>query len=110
MEVKMNIQVTGRNLKVGKSLISYVEDQLSQVSDKYLLRPVKARITFSREKYEFKCEASLHLSNGLTANCAGTADQIYTCYQKSIIRLDKILRRHKRKTKNHHAIKVDYDF
>ena len=110
MEAKMNIQVTGRNLKVGKSLISYVENQLLLVSDKYLLKPVTARITFSREKYEYKCEASLHLSSGLTANCAGTANQIYPCYQKSIIRLDKILRRHKRKIKNHHAYKVDQDF
>ena len=109
MEAKMNIKVTGRNLKIGQCLISYVEHQLAQVSNKYLLKPVTARITFSKEKYEYKCEASLHLSSGLTANCAGTANQIYTCYQQSINRLDKILRRHKRKMKNHHNAKEFLD-
>ena len=101
----MNIHVNGKQLKIGKSLISYAENQLKQISNKYLLRPVNANITFTKEKYEYKCEASLHLSSGLTAHCTGTASQIYECYQKTLMRLEKILRRHKRKIKNHHSSK-----
>ena len=75
---------------------------IKKISNKFLLRPVNANITFTKEKFEYKCEASMHLSCGLTANCTGKADQIYESYQKTLLRLEKILRRHKRKIKNHH--------
>ena len=97
----MNIHINGKQVKIGKSLISYAESQLIQVSNKYLLRPVTANITFTKEKYEYKCEAFLHLPSGLTAYCTGSANQIYQCYHQTIVRLEKILRRHKRKLKNH---------
>ena len=97
----MNIHVNGKQLKIGKSLMSYTEDHLVQISNKYMLRPVNANITFTKEKYEYKCEACLHLSSGLTAYCTGSADKIYKCYQKTVIKLEKILRRHKRKIRNH---------
>jgi len=100
----MKIQVNGKQIKIGKSLISYTENQLTKISNKFLLRPVNANITFAKEKFEYKCEASMHLSCGLTANCTGKADQIYESYQKTLLRLEKILRRHKRKIKNHHQL------
>ncbi|MDG2355003.1 MAG: ribosome-associated translation inhibitor RaiA [Paracoccaceae bacterium] len=96
----MNVHINGKQVKIGKSLIFYAENQLVQVSKKYLLRPVTANITFTKEKYEYKCEAFLHLPSGLTAYCTGSANQIYKCYHQTITRLEKILRRHKRKIRN----------
>jgi ribosomal subunit interface protein len=101
----MNVHINGKQVKIGKSLIFYAENQLVQVSKKYLLRPVTANITFTKEKYEYKCEAFLHLPSGLTAYCTGSANQIYKCYHQTIIRLEKILRRHKRKIRNRSANK-----
>ena len=105
----MDIQVSGKQLKIGKSLIEYAKEHLDIINKKYLLRPTFANITFTKENNEFKCEALLHLSSGLTARCSGRAREIYDSYQKSIFRLEKILRRYKRKIKNHHQIggKVD---
>ena len=76
----------------------------SIINNKYLLRPTSAYITFTKEHNEFKCEALLHLSSGLTACCTGKGREIYDSYQKTILRLQKILRRHKRKIRNHHYI------
>ena len=100
----MDIQVSGKQIKIGKNLTDYVKEQLNVINKKYLLRPTCANITFSKENSEFKCEALLHLSSGLTACCTGRAREIYDSYQKSILRLEKILRRYKRKIKNHHQV------
>lgn len=100
----MDIQVSGKQLKIGTNLINYVKEQLFVINNKFLLRPTTANITFSKENHEFTCEASLHLSSGFTACCTGRGREIYDSYQKSVFRLEKILRRHKRKLRNHHHI------
>ena len=107
----MDIQVSGKQLKIGESLTDYAKEQLDIIIKKYLLRPTFANITFTKENNEFKCEALLHLSSGLTACCTGRAREIYDSYQKSIFRLEKILRRYKRKIRNHHQVceKLDMD-
>ena len=108
----MDIQVNGKQLKIGKNLTDYAKENLDMINKKYLLRPIFANFTFSKENNEFKCEALLHLSSGLTACCTGRARKIYDSYQKSIFRLEKIIRRYKRKIRNHHQInkKLDMDF
>ena len=107
----MDIQISGKQLKIGKSLTDYAKNQLNLINKKYLLRPTYANITFTKENNEFRCETLLHLSSGLTARCSGKAREIYYSYQKSILRLEKILRRHKRKLRSHHLIdkKLDTD-
>ena len=100
----MYIQVSGKQMKIGKSLTDYAKEQLDIINKKYLLRPTCAIITFTKENNEFKCEALLHLSSGLTTCCTGRAREIYESYQKSIFRLEKILRRYKRKIRNHHQL------
>ena len=107
----MDIQVSGKQLKIGKNLADFAKEHLDILNRKYLLRPTFANITFTKENNEFKCEALLHLSSGLTACCTGKAREIYNSYQKSIFRLEKIIRRYKRKIKNHHQVskKLDID-
>tara|TARA_A100001011_G_C14306317_1_gene843338 strand:- start:2429 stop:2758 length:330 start_codon:yes stop_codon:yes gene_type:complete len=107
----MDIQISGQKIKIGENLTNYAKEQLDIINKKYLLRPTCANITFTKENHEFVCEALLHLSSGLTARCTGRAKEIYDSYQKSMLRLEKILRRHKRKMRNHHQIvkKIDID-
>jgi ribosomal subunit interface protein len=108
-ESRMDIQVSGKQLKIGKSLTDYTKEHLDIINKKYLLRPTFANITFTKENNEFKCEALLHLSSGLTACCTGRAREIYNSYQKSIFRLEKIIRRDKRTIRNHHQISKKFD-
>jgi ribosomal subunit interface protein len=100
----MDIKVSGKQLKIGKNLIYHAKKQLYNLNNKFLLRPTYAYITFTKEHSEFRCEALLHLSSGLTACCTGKGREIYDSYQKSILRLQKILRRHKRKIRKHNNI------
>ena len=47
-ESRMDIQVSGKQLKIGKSLTDYAKEHLDIINKKYLLRPTFANITFTK--------------------------------------------------------------
>ncbi|MHA3979585.1 ribosome hibernation-promoting factor, HPF/YfiA family [Halovulum sp. GXIMD14794] len=98
----MQIQVHGKQLDVGEALTTHVNDRLEEVVGKYAGRPVEAAVTFSKVAHEFVCDASVHLSTGMTAQARSRANEIYDSFEGAAERLDKQLRRYKRRLKDHH--------
>ena len=98
----MHIQVKGKQIDVGEALRSHVEERLTDAVSKYSERPVSATVTFSRDRHAYKCDASVHLSTGLTAQAQATANEIYAAFDQGAERIEKQLRRHKRRLKDHH--------
>jgi hypothetical protein len=60
-------------------------------------------VVFSRVAHEFVCEAVIHLSTGLTAQAKGHATEIYAAFESCREKMDKQLRRYKRRIRNHHT-------
>jgi hypothetical protein len=63
-------------------------------------------VIFSRDAYQFVCEATIHLSTGLTAQARGAAGDIYAAFESCREKLDKQLRRYKRRLRDHHAARA----
>jgi hypothetical protein len=57
---------------------------------------------FSKSAHEYVCESVVHLSTGLTAQATGKATEIYAAFDASSEKMDKQLRRYKRRLKDHH--------
>lgn len=98
----MHIQVSGKHMDVGAALTSHVEDRLLEVVTKYSERPVEGNVTFSKDGHEFVCDASVHLSTGLHTQAKGRANDVYDCFEGALSRMEKQLRRYKRRLKDHH--------
>ncbi len=98
----MQFQISGKQLDVGEALRNRVEDDLFAVVGKYARRATDAQVVFSREGHDFACEIIVHLSTGLTAQARGNAHDIYAAYDQAGERMDKQLRRYKRRLKDHH--------
>lgn len=98
----MRIQVSGKHIDVGDALRTHVEDRVSDVAGKYSERPVDAAVTFSKDAHEFVADASVHLSTGLTAQARSKATEIYVAFEGAMDRMEKQLRRYKRRLKDHH--------
>ena len=98
----MQIQVSGKQIDVGQALRSRVRDELLAVAGKYSKRATDAHVVFSREAHEFACEVIVHLPTGLTAQAHGNAHDIHTAFDRANERMDKQLRRYKRRLKDHH--------
>lgn len=98
----MRYQITGKQIDIGDALQTHVQDELDIVLTKYGQRPTDAMIIFSRSGHEYVCETTVHLSSGLTAAAKAHATEIYAAFQASAEKLDKQLRRYKRRLKDHH--------
>ncbi len=97
----MRYQITGRHLDIGEALQQYVKEELSSVLEKYGQRPTDAEVIFSKNAHEFVCEASVHLSTGMTAAAKASATEIYSAFDKCRDKMEKQLRRYKRRLKDH---------
>ncbi len=99
----MHIKVSGKHIDVGDALRSHVEESVRSAVGKYFDRPVDAHVVFSRRGHEFVCDASVHLSTGLTAQAHAAAGEIYAAFDQATGRVEKQLRRYKRRLKAHHS-------
>jgi len=99
----MRYQISGKHIDVGQSLQDHVKQELSTIVGKYAERPTEAIVTFSKDRHEFACESSVHLSTGLTVNAKAKASDVYASFDSCGERMEKQLRRYKRRLKDHHS-------
>ena len=102
----MRYQISGKQLDVGEALQTHVKTELGETVDKYMQRPTDATVVFSKTAHQYQCEATVHLSTGLTASAKGAATEIYAAFEACREKMDKQLRRHKRRLKDHHKERV----
>jgi ribosomal subunit interface protein len=98
----MRYQIVGKQIDIGEALQTHVKDSLGAVMEKYAQRPTDATVIFSKTGAEYACEATVHLSTGLTASAKASAHEIYAAFEKAADKMEKQLRRYKRRLKDHH--------
>ena len=79
-----------------------MKSDLDTIVGKYAERPTDATIVFSRDAHEYVCEATVHLSTGLTTQAKDKAIEIYAAFDGCAEKMEKQLRRYKRRLKDHH--------
>ena len=99
----MDIQVSGKNIDLGDALQSHVTDRLTDGVTKYFERGAEATVTFSREKREVECDLTTHLASGVFLAAHGRAGDAYGAFEESLEKLEKRIRRYKRRLKDHHT-------
>ena len=108
----MQIKVTGKQIDVGNALAGHVEAKLGAAIGKYSDRPAEGSVVFSRDAHNFRCDGSVHLADGLTATARAVATDIYAAFEQAADRIEKQVRRHRRKLKDHQgprqkAVEID---
>ena len=98
----MKINVTGRKMNVGEALTTHVEDRLAIVTDKYFSRTIDASVTFAIEGHTYRADVSVHAPQGVNLQSRGEADDPYAAFETAAEKVEKQLRRYKRRIKNHH--------
>jgi len=99
----MRYQITGKQIDIGDALQTHVKSELNDIVEKYAERPTDANVVFSKSGHEHVCEATIHLSTGLTAQAKAHATEIYAAFDECAEKMEKQLRRYKRRLKDHHS-------
>jgi ribosomal subunit interface protein len=96
----MSLRVSGKNLDIGEALRNQVADRVSGAIRKYFDGNFSGHVTVEREGTGFRTDCTLHLSSGVTLQTDATAHDAYVSSDRAAERLEKRLRRYKRRLKD----------
>jgi ribosomal subunit interface protein len=99
----MQVTVTGKHFDVGDSLRSHAVTAISSIVDRYFMKATEAHVMFHRERHLVRAEISVHASRGLSMQGGGESSDPYAAFDSAAEHIDKRLRRHKRRLRNHHG-------
>lgn len=98
----MRYQISGKQIDIGDALQTHVKTEIEAVIEKYPGRPTDGLVVFSKDAHEFCCEVVVHLSTGLTIQASAKDTAIYGAFDAAAAKMEKQLRRYKRRLKDHH--------
>ena len=100
----MTIQVTGKNLDVGEALRGYVQERVAHTVENYIGRMPSGHVRVEKEHGEFRTDCTIHLWQGMVSEAHGVAADAYQSADLACERLEKRVRRYKRRVKRHGGI------
>lgn len=98
----MTLQVTGKNVDAGDAYKTYILDKISVVLEKYIGPEIGGHVRLEKERSLFRTDCSIRLRTGLLVEAHGTGGDAYASADAAIERLEKRVRRYKRRLKDHH--------
>jgi ribosomal subunit interface protein len=100
----MDIRVSGHQLDTGEALQERVSARLAALADKYASRLVSAQVTFGKGPHDhgFTCEIVAYAPQGVVLKAADRASAAPAAFEAAVDKVEKQLRRHTRKLKDHH--------
>jgi ribosomal subunit interface protein len=98
----MQILTTGKNLDIGEALRKRIETRLTGNLAKYFDGTVRAHVVVELQKSKFHTDCTLHLSTGLTLQAHGEDTTANSSFDMAAERLEKQLRRYKRRLRDYH--------
>ena len=98
----MQIQISAKQVEVPDALREHVQVRLAGAVEKYFASPIEAHVALAREGPAFRADCSVHVGHGIHAQSHGQADDITASFDAAAHRLEKQLRRYKRRLRDHH--------
>lgn len=97
----MTLRISGKNLDIGESLRSQVMARVAGTMEKYFDGGYSGHVTVAKDGTGFRTDCVLHLTSGITIEASGAAQDAYSSFDQSAIRIEKRLRRYKQRLKEH---------
>jgi ribosomal subunit interface protein len=99
----LSVRVTGRNIDVGEALRSKIEEDLEAGIGRYFTRDGEAVVTLDKQRHLYHVETIVHLDSGISLESNGEASEPHAAFAAALEKIEKRVRRYKRRLKDHHA-------
>jgi ribosomal subunit interface protein len=100
----MSFRVSGKNIDIGEALRSRINDRIAEVTAKYFDGGFSGHVTVGKEGFGFRTECMIHLDSGIVLEADAMAADAYASADQVAGRIEKRLRRYKRRLKNHQGV------
>jgi ribosomal subunit interface protein len=104
-ELGMQLDISGRHVNLGDSFRTHAETRLQDNIHKYIDRVNHIEVVVSKEAGKFRVDihGNTGTHSGLVVKSTGHGDDVYGAFDEAAARVEKQLRRYKRRLKDHHA-------
>ncbi len=99
----MSLRISGKNMDIGDALRHRIEDRIDEAVSKYFDGGYTGHVTVEKSGSGFDCDCIVHLDTGIILQAKGKMADATACFDAAAERIEKRLRRYKRRLKNHHA-------
>ena len=102
----MPLRVSGKNISVGSALQQRITERVADATSKYFRGGYSGHAIVGRDGFGFRTECVLHLDSGASLEAEGMAADAYESADQAAIRIEKRLRRYKRRRKDHQGLRA----
>lgn len=99
----MSVRVSGKHMEIGDSFRQRIEDQVGMAVTKYFDGGYSGQVTVEKSSSRYAADCKVHLDSGVVLHAAGEAMDPQLAFDAAQMRIEKRLRRYKRKLKDHQA-------
>lgn len=99
----MNLRISGKHMDIGDAFRGRIEGRIGEAVEKYFDGGYSGHVTVEKANSRFTADCMLHLDTGMTLQATGQAQDPQLAFEAAAERLDKRLRRYKRRLKSHNA-------
>ena len=97
----MVLKISGKNVDIGQALRTRIDATVSDAVKKYFNGGYSGHITVTKGGRGFETECAVHLDTGMIFEARGSAGDAHASFDLAAERLEKRLRRYKRRLKDH---------
>ncbi|WP_108658906.1 ribosome hibernation-promoting factor, HPF/YfiA family [Acuticoccus kandeliae] len=97
----MSLTIAGKNMDVGSSLRQRIEERVDISVGKYFDGNYSGQVTMTKSGAGFEADCTIHLDTGVVLRTSATAGDATQAFEQAAERIDKRLRRYKRRLKAH---------
>ncbi|HEV7286736.1 MAG TPA: ribosome-associated translation inhibitor RaiA, partial [Kaistia sp.] len=101
-EKSMSLRISGKNIEISDAYRTHVEGRVGDAIGKYFAGGFSGRVVLERDGTGYRVDCALHLDSGADLHAEGRGHEIYPTFDQAAERIEKQLRRYKRKLKDHH--------
>lgn len=98
----MNVRVTGKHMDIGDSFRTRITGQINDAIAKYFDGGFSSQVLVEKAGARFSADCKIHLDSGANLHAEGKANDPQVAFESAFERIEKRLRRYKRKLRDHH--------
>lgn len=99
----MTLRISGKQMEIGDAFRARIIEKISDAIAKYFDGGFSGHVTVEKSGSRFSADSTIHLDTGMSLQAAGQAQDPQLAFDAAAERIEKQLRRYKRRLKSHYG-------
>jgi len=97
----MSLRISGKQMEIGDAFRSRIEGRIGEAVEKYFDGGFSGHVTVEKSGSRFSADCAIRLDTGIALQAVGEAQEPQGAFEAAADRIEKRLRRYKRRLKSH---------